>query len=118
MISTNVPQELIPSYPVFCRRPLAGDAYMEAIQQPNVELNFESAVRITEDGVYGDEGTFAKCDTIICATGFDASWKPTFPVVGRNGVSLHEKWKDTPEAYLGLACPDMPNWLMFIGPNW
>lgn len=50
--------------------------------------------------------------------GFDVSHRPRFPVVGRGGKNLQDKWKDASEAYFGLACADMPNWLTFIGPNW
>lgn len=57
-------------------------------------------------------------DTIICATGFDVSYRPRFPIVGRNGVKLSEKWRVCPEGYLGLAVPDFPNFLISIGPNW
>ncbi|KAH7002678.1 hypothetical protein B0J12DRAFT_587620, partial [Macrophomina phaseolina] len=109
---------ILPSFPVACRRPLAGDLYMEAIQQSNVNVSFTGVARATEDGVFGEDGSFTTCDTIICATGFDTTWRPSFLVIGRNGISLADKWKTAPEAYFGLACPDMPNWLTFIGPNW
>jgi hypothetical protein len=32
-------------------------------------------------------------------------------------VSLAEKWANEPESYLSLACPDMPNYFIFTGPN-
>ncbi|TVY93944.1 putative sterigmatocystin biosynthesis monooxygenase [Lachnellula willkommii] len=50
--------------------------------------------------------------------GFDVSYRPRFPVIGRGGVNLQDKWKDAAEAYFGLACAEMPNWLTFLGPNW
>lgn len=95
-----------------------GDPYMAAIQQPNVNVQFTFADRITDTGVIGGDGVECKCDTIVCATGFDCTHVPLFPVVGKRGVDLREKWKDASEAYFGLACPDMPNWLTFLGPNW
>ena len=42
---------------------------------------------------------------------------PHYPVTGRHGVTLEDKWKDEPESYLSLACPDMPNYFIFTGPN-
>lgn len=42
---------------------------------------------------------------------------PQYPVIGRNKVSLAEKWANEPESYLSLACPDMPNYFIFTGPN-
>lgn len=91
---------------------------MEAIQKPNVDVHFTHVEKITPDGVVGGDGVERKCDTIVCATGFDVTYKPRFPVIGKNGVDLYQKWVDAPEAYLGLSVPDMPNFMMFIGPTW
>lgn len=91
---------------------------MHAIQQGNVDVHFTAVEEITEDGVIGADGVERKADTIVCATGFDVTYKPRFPVIGKNGVDLYNKWEKAPESYLGLGCPDMPNWLMFIGPTW
>lgn len=107
-----------PKWEVGCRRVTPGDPYMEAIQKENVDVHFTAVEQITEEGVVGADGRERKVDTIVCATGFDVTYRPRFPVIGRNGVDLYEKWKDAPESYLGLGCPDMPNWLMFIGPTW
>ena len=46
------------------------------------------------------------------------SYRPRFPIVGANGIDLADKWKVCPESYLGLAIPDFPNFLTFIGPTW
>jgi len=54
---------------------------------------------------------------VVCATGFDVSHCPPYPVIGRNSVSLAEKWADEPESYLSVACPDLPNYFIFTGPN-
>lgn len=81
-------------------------------------MHFTGVGEITEDGVIGNDGIERKVDTIVCATGFDVTYKPRFPVIGKNGVDLYEKWKKAPESYLGLGCPDMPNWIMLIGPTW
>lgn len=107
-----------PKFEVGCRRVTPGDPYMEAITKENVDVHFTAVERVTEDGVVGADGQERKVDTIVCATGFDVSYRPRFPVIGKNGVDLAEKWKDTPEGYLGLAVPDMPNFFMYIGPTW
>ena len=50
-------------------------------------------------------------DAIVCATGFDTSFRASFPVIGRNGVDLGKKWNDgASEAYFGIAIPDFPNY--------
>jgi hydroxyversicolorone monooxygenase len=91
---------------------------MRAIQEPNVDVHFSAVKKITEDSVIDEEGNERKVDTIICATGFDVSYRPRFPIVGQNGVELGEKWKVCPEAYLGITIPDIPNFITFIGPSW
>lgn len=107
-----------PTFGVGCRRITPGDPYMEAIQKDNVDVHFTPVESCTEKGVVGGDGVEREVDTIVCATGFDVSYKPRFPLIGQNGVDLREKWKECPESYLGLAVPDMPNFLTFIGPTW
>lgn len=109
---------MLPDFPVACRRPTPGEPYTVAVQQRNVDVHFTSAASFTEDGVVGQDGKLRKCDSIICATGFDVSFMPQFPIVGRNGVNLQDKWKIAAEAYLSVAVPEFPNWLMMPGPNW
>lgn len=89
-----------------------------AIQKPNVDVHFTPVEKIDETGVIGGDGVHREVDTIVCATGFDVSYRPRFPIIGQNGVDLADKWKVCPEGYLGLAIPDFPNFLTFIGPNW
>jgi cation diffusion facilitator CzcD-associated flavoprotein CzcO len=101
-----------------CKLNFLGDPYMKAIQEDNVDVHFSAVQKITEDSVIDSEGEELKVDTIICATGFDVSYKPRFPIVGHNGVDLRERWKVCPESYLGLAIPEIPNFITFIGPTW
>lgn len=108
----------LPSFGLGCRRITPGDAFMRAIQQPNVSTKFTAATRLTADSIIGADGTSAQVDTIICASGFDNSYRPRFPVIGRSGIDLAQKWSRHPEAYLGITVPDMPNFFMFMGPSW
>lgn len=55
-------------------------------------------------------------DTIICATGFDISFSPRFPIVGRNNVNLQEAWDKNPECYLSVLAENMPNYFVYLGP--
>lgn len=102
-----------PKFGIGCRRVTPGDPYMLAIQEENVEVHFTHVESCTEKGVVGGDGVEREVDTIVCATGFDVSYKPRFPIVGKNGIDLKDKWKVIPESYLGLAIPDMPNFLTF-----
>lgn len=110
-------EKLIPKYELGCRRITPGSGYLEAFTQPNVHLENSEISHITANEIHTKDGTVHEFDVIVCATGFDISQVPSFPLIGRNGVSLAEKWKDEPESYLSLACPDMPNLFFFTGPN-
>ncbi|EFE33688.1 uncharacterized protein ARB_07635 [Trichophyton benhamiae CBS 112371] len=95
----------LPSFGVGCRRMTPADPFMAAIQQDNVDVHFTAVTEFTADGLIGEDGTERRADTIICATGFDTSYRPKFPLVGQGGVDLREKWKTHPESYLGLGVP-------------
>jgi len=94
-----------------------GEGYLEAFTQPNVELTNSTIISIDETGINTEDGKHYDLDVIVCATGFDVSQVPPFPVIGRNKVSLKEKWADEAESYISVACPDMPNYFIFTGPN-
>lgn len=65
---------------------------------------------VVQEGIKLVTGEIIDVDVIIiCATGFDCSWIPRFPIIGKNGVALSELWKSRPIAYLGLAVHEMPN---------
>ena len=113
----DLAEKMTPKWSLGCRRITPGDPYIMAIQEPNVTCHFTEVVGITETGLVGKNGETCEVDTIICATGFDTSFKPNFPIVGRNGVALHEKWAKVPEAYMGLAVPDMPNFFTFVSAS-
>ena len=110
-------QKLIPKWELGCRRVTPGDGYLEAFTKPNVHLTNSAITLIRPHGIETEDGTFHELDVIICATGFDISQIPSFPVVGRNGVTLAQKWAHEPESYISVAAPDMPNYFIFTGPN-
>ncbi|KAG8623709.1 hypothetical protein KVT40_008685 [Elsinoe batatas] len=107
-----------PTFGLGCRRVTPGDPYMLAVQEGNVDVHFTAVRECTEDGVVGEDGVERKVDTVVCATGFDVSYRPRFSIVGKGGVRLEEKWKACPEGYLGLGVPGLPNFVTFIGPTW
>jgi cation diffusion facilitator CzcD-associated flavoprotein CzcO len=108
----------VPSFGLGCRRITPGNAFMKAIQQPNVDVHFAAAKGLTTDSIIDSTSAFTPIDTIICASGFDTSYRPRFPIIGRGGVNLAHQWSNHPEAYLGITVPDMPNFFMFMGPSW
>lgn len=63
---------------------------------------------MTKDGFVDQGGTEHDLDVLICATGFDTSWQPRFPLVA-HGRDLREAWK--PEnggvtSYLAIGVPE------------
>lgn len=56
-------------------------------------------------------------DVIICATGFDTSYRPRFPIRGRNGVNLQDAWGKQVDVYMGIAAAGFPNMFYFLGPH-
>lgn len=110
-------QQLLPDFAVGCRRLTPGNPYMRAVQEKNVTIRRCAVTKVTPHSVIGSNGDKVEVDTIVCATGFDVSFRPRYPIIGRGGASLQEKWKDVPEGYLSVAVPDMPNYFTVMGPS-
>ncbi|PGG95902.1 hypothetical protein AJ79_09812 [Helicocarpus griseus UAMH5409] len=108
---------LIPDFPVGCRRPTPGTGYLESLLKDNVHTVVGQVERIIEDGVVAEDGTTYPVDVLVCATGFDTTYRPRFPILGRTGRSLSDAWKNEIQGYLGIAVPDYPNYFMLLGPN-
>lgn len=108
---------LIPPWAVGCRRITPGTGYLETLASEQVEVVFGEIQRISERGCISANGEEHSVDVLICATGFDTTFKPRFPIVGSSGRSLSDVWAKEPKAYLGIAVPDFPNYFMFAGPN-
>ena len=92
---------LTPSFTLGCKRMLFSNDWYSAVQAPNTELVPHAASRVTADGIVGADGIERKVDTIIFGTGFfvtnTSMWKK---VVGRDGKSLDDVWKGSPQAYV------------------
>jgi len=110
-------KKLIPDWTLGCRRLTPGEGYLESFLLPHVKLTQSHIKSIDATGINTQDGQHYDLDVIVCATGFDVSNIPHYPVTGRGGMTLAEKWKDEPESYLSLACPDFPNYFIFMGPN-
>jgi hypothetical protein len=102
-------EHLIPNFAVGCRRPTPGNGYLEALTDPKVTVITEEISEIVPKGIKLANGEVVEVDTFICATGFDISFAPRFPLIGRNGINLAEQWKTRPEAYLSMSAANMPN---------
>ena len=69
-------------------------------------------------GLVTADGKHQEFDIIICATGFDVSFRPRFPVIGTDGLNLQDHWAESPTAYLSMfAGPSFPNYATLLGPG-
>jgi len=112
----DMQEKLIPKFEVGCRRVNPGEPYLAALQKSTVRPIFDPIERITPDGVMVD-GELHPVDVIIAATGFNTSFRPRFPIIGRSGVNLQDQWAKTPISYMGTGVSGYPNYLIFLGPN-
>jgi cation diffusion facilitator CzcD-associated flavoprotein CzcO len=109
---------LTPDYPIGCKRILLSDDYYPALQRENVELVTQGIERIEGNGLVTRDGRTHEVDTLIFATGFEAtSFLAPMRFEGLGGRTLYEEWKEGAEAYLGLAVSGFPNFYMLYGPN-
>jgi cyclohexanone monooxygenase len=114
--------KLIPGdFPFGTRRPSVDSGYFQAFNRDNVALVDISETPIeafTERGIRTTDAEHP-FDIVIYATGFDAFTgsllKPE--IVGRNGLSLREKWSAGPVSFLGIAIHDFPNLFVLVGPG-
>ena len=106
----DLKKRLVPSWPPGCRRITPGIGYLEALVKDNVRLVHRGVARVTPEGVIDDDGVEHQVDVIICATGFDVSFKPSFQIVGTDGLSMEQAFDPEPYAYLGMTVPRFPNY--------
>jgi hypothetical protein len=109
--------KLLPTFPVGCRRPTPGTGYLEALCAENCEIIWGEIDRFTQTGIKSADGEEREFDIIICATGFDMSFVPRWPIIGRNGVDLQKEWVRDPACYLSAVINDMPNYFLYLGPG-
>jgi cation diffusion facilitator CzcD-associated flavoprotein CzcO len=109
-------QYLLPDFPPLCKRLTPGPGYLEALTSDTVNVIPTPISHIDEAGITTD-GKHRAVDVIICATGFDVSFQGRFPIYGRNGVNLQERYRIRPETYLSLCVDGFPNFFPVTRPK-
>jgi cation diffusion facilitator CzcD-associated flavoprotein CzcO len=110
--------KLTPRYAVGCKRILASNDYLPALQRPNVELITGRIVAVTPGGPVTDDGVEHEVDAIIFGTGFKVTTQPIAGKIrGRDGRTLAEIWGESPRAHLGTTVAGFPNMFFLQGPN-
>ena len=109
---------LTPSYGIGCKRVLLSDDYYPAIAQPNVTLVTDAIARVHPHAIETSDKRRHAVDTIIYGTGFRPTDPPLAPcIIGRDGRSLAELWRGSPQAYWGTTVAGFPNLSLLLGPN-
>ncbi|MDP3713806.1 MAG: NAD(P)/FAD-dependent oxidoreductase [Mycobacteriales bacterium] len=110
--------KLTPDYQIGCKRILIANGYYPALTQPNVEVLTDRVARVTPTGVVTADGQARDVDTIIFGTGFHVTDTAIAERVrGVHGETLAERWKGSPQAYLGTSVAGFPNLFLLVGPN-
>ena len=113
-----VREKLRPTHPYGCKRGLLSNDFYPAFNERNLELVTEPIDRIDETAIVTRDGRRREVDTIVLATGFEATrFLSAIDVVGRGGRAIEDAWKDGAEAYLGITTSGFPNLFMLYGPN-
>ncbi len=110
--------KLTPDYRIGCKRILLSNTYYPALTRPNVDVVASGLARVEGSTVIAADGTRTEVDAIIFGTGFHVTDMPIAErVVGADGHTLAEAWKDGMEALRGASAAGFPNWMTIIGPN-
>ena len=113
----EIGDHLIPEFPPLCKRLTPGPGYLEALVSRNVSVINQGIDRIDQTGIITGDGVHRLVDAIVCATGFDASFQGRFPIYGRGGISLRERYQNRVETYMSLCVDGFPNLFQSLGPN-
>ncbi|MGH9275521.1 MAG: flavin-containing monooxygenase, partial [Acidimicrobiales bacterium] len=111
---------LKPHYRYLCKRPCFHDEFLSAFNNGNVTLvdcpaGFDS---VTEKGPVVD-GQHYEVDVLIYGTGFEPEVTPLYrraghEIIGRDGLSLAEKFEPGPATLFGMMTRGFPN--LFVMP--
>jgi len=106
---------LKPWYGYFCKRPCFHDEYLHTFNRDNVTLvdtQGRGVEAISAAGVVV-AGAQHSIDCLIFATGFevgtDYSRRTGFEIIGREGLTLTDKWRDGVRTVHGLSVHGFPN---------
>lgn len=109
---------LTPDYTIGCKRILLSNTYYPALSQPNTEVLTSALTEVRGSRVVTADGDEREADAIIFGTGFHVTDMPIGDrVVGSDGRSLSEHWKNGLAALRGSTVDGFPNLLFIIGPN-
>jgi cation diffusion facilitator CzcD-associated flavoprotein CzcO len=111
---------IIPDFPLGCKRRVFDPDYLDSLSRPNLEVTASKIKQIDGSVIETQDGDRTEFDAICYATGFKVTeFLTPMEVIGRDGVRLNEKWKQTggAVAYKGMTVAGFPNFSILFGPN-
>ncbi|MFE9373824.1 flavin-containing monooxygenase [Streptomyces sp. NPDC006711] len=110
--------KLTPDYRIGCKRILLSSSYYPALARHNVDVVASGLAEVRGSTLVAADGTESEVDAIIFGTGFHVTDMPIADrVVGAEGHTLAESWKDGMQSLRGATAAGFPNWMTIIGPN-
>ena len=108
-------------YPFGTKRPPVDNGYFETFNRENVtlvDIRTDPIEAVTPTGIETESGHH-QLDVICFATGFDALTGSLLrlQIIGRDEVTLRERWVEGPVSYLGVGVSDFPNMFVVAGPQ-
>ncbi|MFI1378658.1 flavin-containing monooxygenase [Embleya sp. NPDC020886] len=110
-------RRLTPDFPIGCKRILISQDFYPTLTRDNVELVTDPITEVTARGPQTAVRGY-DVDTLIHGTGFLATeFLRPMEIVGRDGVRLHDVWREGAAAHLGIDVPRFPNLFLLYGPG-
>lgn len=110
---------IIPKFQLGCKRRIFDPGYLGCLHRHNVELTGEPIVSFTESGLRTARREI-DFDAVVLSTGFKIQeFLSPMDIVGAEGKTLNEHWKDTrgAQAYRATFVHGFPNFGIVFGPN-
>ncbi|NEW38140.1 NAD(P)/FAD-dependent oxidoreductase [Nocardia cyriacigeorgica] len=109
-------QKVTPDYMIGCKRAIFSDAYLPALDQPNVDVVTDPIAEVRPHSIVTWAGEEIPVDTIIYGTGFDPLPSVFDRFVGRKGRSIADLHQQRPQSYLGTTIAEFPNFFATLAP--
>ena len=112
-------EKLTPEYTIGCKRILISNEFYPALDQPNADVVTSPIQEIRPHSIVTEDGTEREVDTIVYATGFQATPPPIAArVTGRGGRRLIDEWRENGmQGFRGTTVAGFPNLFFLVGPN-
>ncbi|WP_280268821.1 flavin-containing monooxygenase [Nocardia wallacei] len=107
---------LTPDYMIGCKRAIFSDAYLPALDRPNVRVVTAGIAEVRPHSIVARDGTEHAVDVIIYGTGFTPTPSAFDRFVGRDGLSMADLYHKQPQSYLGATLTGFPNFFCTLGP--